>query len=980
MSQVPIPDNEVQRLQLAKELIKLTREPSKELQSMVSLVADVVGAAVVQVNLVGSSSVACCASCGTEAEDAGRSDSLAAYTLCEQDVLLITDTQNDGRYASAALSGDYGWYLGVPLSIESRIAVGSLCVYGQPDTQPSDSQISHTRQLANAIVQWLQLQLTSRQLESETAAKTYHLACADALMEASSAGMIRMNGRCDILEVTPYMASLLGYQASELVGSNCSALAPEASVNERVTDEISTYLQRPHPIAGVDTYMRHKDGASVPVHLAVSEVPGQGMTDEKDFLVVVTAASAERKADLRHQDERMLLRSVIEANADPFYARDASGRYLIANSAALKNVGEAAARGTSQQLNEAEQKVLSSGQPVSTRDWLDDGRRIEVKYSPLKDSQDGVRGVVAVEHDVTKLTQLSNQVEREQKLLTVLHRGLTDYQALLSGDGLWDFLMEALRELTNSEFALIGELVPDQETNALKIHSITDLSWSEDSRRLMAALKSGDMRLTNADTMLGKVFVHGETVLDNDVQNIMRKSAFPPGHPALYRYLGVPIMSQGKLLGMYAIANGAEDYDDELVAWLEPFTSTCALLINLYRGFAEREKIMEEVRLAGERAERASQAKSDFLSSMSHELRTPLNSILGFAQLMLSSKHPLNDRQTRQVNQIYASGKHLLDLINDVLDLAKIESGKITLSIEETNLDQVLTEVLEIVGPLASAAQLKLTIDQSGDLGQVVMADYTRLKQVFINLIGNAVKYNREGGAITVTRKMIDGRLEMAVEDTGIGIAESKMDLLFQPFNRLGAESGAIEGTGIGLALTKRLIGLMNGEIGASSVEGEGSRFWVQLPIAENYSAPSYRPQTPMIGKSEQHQASHTVLYVEDNPANQQLMEDIFEDVSHCQLQLANSAEIGLEMACANPPDIILMDIDLPGIDGFQAQAILKQNPITRHIPVIGVSAGAYAANITRANQAGFYEYLTKPVDIPQLLKLVDELLEKGNC
>jgi len=423
---------------------------------------------------------------------------------------------------------------------------------------------------------------------------------------------------------------------------------------------------------------------------------------------------------------------------------------------------------------------------------------------------------------------------RQQALLRILHQGITDYRALMSERRLWDFLMEALRELTGSDYALIGEVLHEGEGPALKIHAITDLAWNTQSRRLMAQLSSGDMRLTNPGSLLGRVFAHGDTVITDDLASHPLRGGFPPGHPPIHNYLGVPIVHDGRVIGMYATANSAEGYSPETVAWLAPFNATCALLINLYRQFSERDRIQQAITRARDEAEQASRAKSEFLSAMSHELRTPLNAILGFAQLLANGRRdPLSARQQRQVAQIRSSGDHLLALINDILDLSRIEAGRLTLCLEAIPLEAICREVLETLAPLAREADIALH-GPAGDVQPLVLADHTRLKQVLLNLLSNAIKYNRPTGRVEMAVSEQAHTARVSIEDTGHGIAPERLGELFEPFNRLEAEGSTIEGTGIGLALTRQLVESMQGRIGVTSERGAGSRFWIDLPLADS--------------------------------------------------------------------------------------------------------------------------------------------------
>ncbi|MGQ7261483.1 ATP-binding protein [Vreelandella sp. V005] len=575
-----------------------------------------------------------------------------------------------------------------------------------------------------------------------------------------------------------------------------------------------------------------------------------------------------------------------------------------------------------------------------------------------------------------QLTDTAHRMQKEQNLLKVLHQGITDYQALMSGKRLWTFLMEALRELTDSDYALIGEVMPTSTTNALKIHAITDLSWSEDSRLLMERLRSGDMTLTNPKSLLGRVFAYGEVIMTNDVYSHVKRGGFPPGHPVLHNYLGVPIFSGERLIGMFAIANSKQPLNQALLDWLQPFTDTCALLINLYSQMAEREQVTQDLANARDQAEIANQAKSEFLSSMSHELRTPLNAIIGFSQLLAKARRdPLSDKQHRQVAQIEKSGQHLLSLINEVLDLAKIEAGHLSLSLEAMSVTTVIDDACSTLEANIEAAGITLMRAPFPAPWQIT-ADYTRTKQVLLNLISNAIKYNSHQGTITISVSSQADELCISVADSGKGIAAERQHELFEPFNRLGAEHDASEGTGIGLAITRELIGRMQGRIGFESVPGEGSTFWFTLPLAENDLSQSAQPANTHAESVSVSERTFQLLYIEDNPTNQRLMEDIIEDYPHIELQTVVSAEQGLEIMRHSTPDLILMDIHLPGMNGYQALAEIQKTPTLKHIKVIALSANAMERDLRYGLAAGFVDYLTKPINIDKLSRSLQQFLQ----
>jgi len=380
-----------------------------------------------------------------------------------------------------------------------------------------------------------------------------------------------------------------------------------------------------------------------------------------------------------------------------------------------------------------------------------------------------------------------------------------------------------------------------------------------------------------------------------------------------------------------------------------------------------------ELANAIDEARNANQAKSAFLSSMSHELRTPLNAILGFAQILTSESLPTSEAQKKEfANHILKSGRHLLTLINEILDLAKVESGTITLSMEPVALGELLGECQGMIEPLAAARGIRVLFPQQ--VGVVLLADRTRLKQVLLNLLSNAIKYNRDAGAVVLgCQQITPGRMRISVQDTGMGLRPDQIESLFQPFNRLGQEAGAQEGTGIGLVVTRRLVELMNGTIEVTSSPGVGSVFTIELgttaPLAPHAGAGEERAAAPA---AQGDGAPHLLLYVEDNPANLKLVEEIVRFRPDLRLLAAGDGPLGLSLARAHRPDLILMDLNLPGMSGLEVLAQLQREPATKDIPVIALTANAMPRDIERGMAAGFFRYLTKPIDIDKFNEAID--------
>lgn len=397
-------------------------------------------------------------------------------------------------------------------------------------------------------------------------------------------------------------------------------------------------------------------------------------------------------------------------------------------------------------------------------------------------------------------------------------------------------------------------------------------------------------------------------------------------------------------------------------------------LFTLFSDYTPEIKRERELRNARDAAEAASQAKSAFLANMSHELRTPMNAILGFSQF-LDMDPSLSATHRDSVMTIYKAGQHLLDLINDILDLARIESGRIDLSIESVAIEPLVRDCLDLIAPLAQERGIALVFSPIG-AGLTARADRRRLKQVMVNLLSNAIKYNRPNGSVHVVARRSEAEtLRIEVADTGLGIAPERIAELFIPFNRLGAERTETEGTGIGLALTRRIVEAMNGSVGVESEPGRGSLFWAELGSAPDAPAETLDLDPPAEPRPDADSGiSATVLYIDDDPVNLKLIEQVFSTLARLRLITAPTPGLGLDLARLRQPDLILLDINLPGMTGYEVLTRLRAEPRTRSIPVAAVTAMAMALDVERGRDAGFDAYLTKPIDIPLLLETVRAL------
>jgi len=562
-----------------------------------------------------------------------------------------------------------------------------------------------------------------------------------------------------------------------------------------------------------------------------------------------------------------------------------------------------------------------------------DGSRFPavVSVTALRDAQDGIIGYLLIGTDNTA----RKQVEAEQMLLDQRLRDQQFYTRSLiesSIDALMTTDPRGIITDVNQQMEALTGCTRDELIGAPFKSYFTDPDQAETAiKRVLSGNKVTDYELT-ARARDGK-----ETVVSYNATTFHDRDR--------------------KLQGVFAAARDVTER--------KRFEHT------LQENNVELERAMAA-------AEKANLAKSDFLSSMSHELRSPLNAILGFAQLINSDAPPPTPAQAASIDQILHAGWYLLDLINEILDLAQIESGKLALSREPTSLADVMLECQAMIEPQAQKRGIKMTFPPSG-VPYFVDADRTRLKQVVINLLSNAIKYNQPNGTVVVDCSMTSPeRVRVSVRDTGAGLPPDKLLQLFQPFNRLGRERSTEEGTGIGLVMSKRLVELMGGLIGVDSVVGLGSVFWFELDSAvePQLEMDSTHPAATAPENVQCDAAQRTLLYVEDNPANLKLIEQLIARRPDIRLLSARDGNLGIQLARANQPDVILMDINLPGISGIEALKILREDPATEHIPVVALSANAMPRDIEKGLQAGFYRYLTKPIRVDEFMGTLQSALD----
>ena len=711
------------------------------------------------------------------------------------------------------------------------------------------------------------------------------------------------------------------------------------------------------------TYIR-KDGSRFPAIVSVT-----ALRDEQEkvigFLLIGTDNTARKQAE-----EALLRAGALQAaifNSANFssIATDAEGVIQIFNVGAERMLGYSAA--------DVVDKITPAG--------ISDPQEVIARAAALSDELNtpitpGFEALVfkasrGIE-DIYELTYIRKDGSRFPAIVSVT--ALRDEQEKVIG-----YLLigtdNTARKQVEAEQALLDQRLRDQQfyTRSL-IESNIDAIMTTDSRGIISDVNRQMEALTGCtrDELIGAPFKNYFTDPDRAEAAITR------------------VLREGKVTN-YELTAHARDGRETVVSYnASTFHDRDRNLRGVFaaaRDVTERKEFEQtlknyNVELEGAKAasEKANQAKSDFLSSMSHELRTPLNAVLGFAQLIASGEPPPSSTQQLSIDQILQAGWYLLRLINEILDLSLIESGKVTLSQESMSLSEVLSDCQAMIEPQAHKRGIQMTFPNS-EHPYYVHADRTRVKQVIINLLSNAIKYNQTGGAVIVQCVMSgENKVRVSVKDTGAGLAPEQLAQLFQPFNRLGQEASTEEGTGIGLVVTKQLIELMDGRIGVESSVGVGSVFWVEFNAS---NAPELATDSLAAHDSLKHEPlavplvsdQRMLLYVEDNPANLLLVEQLVGRRSDLKLLTAVDGYLGIQLARTYQPDVILMDINLPGISGYGALKILHEDPVTAHIPVVALSANAVPRDIEKGIKAGFFRYLTKPIKVNEFMDALDVAL-----
>lgn len=724
---------------------------------------------------------------------------------------------------------------------------------------------------------------------------------------------------------------MFGYSETETIGQPIEKLIQAQQTNEEHT--ILGRIQKGECIEHYETMRKRKNGEIFPVSVTISPIrnaAGELIGASK----IVRDITDRKRAEVESRENRF--RALFDTIVDGIVVIDASGKIQTLNPAAISLFGYAPIEVQGQNikifmpepyagehdtylnnyLTTGINKVIGIGREVTGK--RRDGSTFPMELAVSEMEVGGERMFTGIVRDITQRKQAEVEIQARENRFRALFDTIVDGIIVIDANG-------NIQTLNPAAVRLFGYAPHEVQGKNVKI--LMPAPYAEEH----------DGYLQNYFTTgIKKIIGIGREVTGKRKDG----STFPME------------------LAVSEMAVGHE-----------------RMFTGIVRDITERKAIETALSTASELALKANQAKSEFLASMSHELRTPLNAILGFSQLFEMAEE-LSEDYRDYAGEITRAGKHLLALINDLIDLSRIETGKLDMCIESVKLRDVIHQSLHLIEPLLKEQQISLlnTISLTENLS--VKADTMRLRQVIINLLSNAIKYNYPGGKVTLSCESHSSWMQFTISDTGSGIPADKQSRVFTAFDRLGLETSSTVGTGIGLVISQRIIEAMGGSIGFESTEGIGSTFWIKLPKGENADGvlsenvlDSTKVQTETLNKK------LVVVYIEDNPVNARLMQHIFFKQKNIDFQTAPTAENGLELIHSNPPNLIFMDINLPGMSGYEALELLKNDPKTRHIPIIALSANAMKGDIERGKNAGFTNYLTKPIDITEVLEIVGKIL-----
>jgi PAS domain S-box-containing protein len=938
-----LPPDEDARLHALREYQILDTLPEAAFDNIARLAARIFEVPICLVSLIDRERQWFKSCVGLDIKETSREVAFCSHAILSDEVLVVPDATRDPRFGnnpSVTGSSHIRFYAGAPLITPQGLRLGTLCLIDDKPREFSDAARSMLRDLASLVMDELELRRTQHALQDNAA---YFRA----LIENAGDIITVLDDDGTILFESPAVQGALGYAPEELTGRNAFEFVhPDDAplVQERFGQVAAT----PGLVSEVEFRFRHRDGTWRYLEARGAQLPNNApqrgvVVNSRDVTRRKDAEKALRESQAHHG-------AVIETSLDAILTMDAEGKVLEWNPAAERIFGyergeavgsaladlivppalrEAHRAGMARYLANGEKRILDSR--VELTALRKDGSEILVELIATRLPTAGAPIFTGFMRDITQ----SKRSEERLRLLESVAVNANDAILITEAEPIGDpgpRILYANPAFTRETGYSLEEVVG--KTPRILQGPETDRAALDTIRAGLEKWQPVVVELVN------------------------------------YKKDGTKFWVE---LSIVPVADEAGWYTH----W-----------VSVQRVVTERKTAQQQLQIAKDEAERAqrsaesaNRAKSEFLSRMSHELRTPLNAILGFSQVM--QMEPLDGGQREMVGDIMSAGKHLLALINEVLDIARIESGHLALSLEPVALDEVVSGALNLIAPLAAARGIVLEASETCDGERFVMADFRRLSQCLLNLLSNAVKYNCEGGRIEVSCQKVEAQVmpdsvqsrgcwRLEVRDSGIGIEPEKMARLFTAFDRLDAERTGVEGTGLGLALTKQLVEAMHGKLEAESVPGSGSTFAVTLPLCEAAALSASLTMPASFGASG---SRRTVLYIEDNPHNLKVVESVLAHRPQIKLMSTTMGATGLESAAFHQPDLILLDLHLSDMAGEEVLRGLQENPQTCSIPVVVVSADATPRQIEDLSSAGARDYLTKPLDVPEFLGKLDEIL-----